>query len=266
MDNDSPTSAAEQNATQKIRIGCAGWSIPREHRELFSEHASALERYASRFDAVEINSSFYRPHQAKTYERWAASVPEDFRFSVKVPKSITHEQTLLGTAPLVDQFLDECLALGDKLGGLLVELPPRLGFDGRRANAFFGLLRRRLPDRVAIACEPRHAGWFSEKADEVWHRHQVNRIAADPASPAWADGGIPGHEGRWCYWRLHGSPRRYSSAYSTEFLTALTTSLQHAVQAADAWVIFDNTAQGHASADAAKLQKLLSSGHSKLNG
>lgn len=255
-----PTPLPEKITLHKIRVGCAGWSIPNAHRQNFTDVGSTLERYASCLDAVEINSSFYRPHQAKTYARWAASVPETFRFSVKVPKIITHEQGLLGTAPLVDQFLGECLALGDKLGGLLVQLPPRLDFDARRANAFFGLLRRRVPHGVAIACEPRHSGWFGAKALRVWARHDVNRIAADPAPLAWIEGAVPTHSGQWRYWRLHGSPRRYFSAYSQDFLAKLATSLKLAALAREAWVIFDNTAQGHAVADAFRLQGLLATG------
>jgi uncharacterized protein YecE (DUF72 family) len=240
-----------------IRIGCAGWSIPGEHRHLFSGAGSVLERYASRLDGVEINSSFYRPHQPKTYARWASSVPETFRFSVKVPKAITHEGALVGTAPLVDRFLGECLELGNRLGGLLVQLPPGLHFDAGKANAFFGLLRRRLPDEVAIACEPRHASWFDPKTQAIWSRYDVNRIGADPSPVTGADASVPLRCGQWRYWRLHGSPRRYYSAYSHEFLAKLVPLLKQAAQTRDVWVIFDNTAQGHAVADALKLQRLV---------
>jgi len=74
---------------KKIRIGCAGWSIPSRHAPLFGDGDSHLARYATRFDVAEINSTFYRPHQPRTFERWAASVPASFRFSVKLPRAIT---------------------------------------------------------------------------------------------------------------------------------------------------------------------------------
>ncbi|WP_155518861.1 DUF72 domain-containing protein, partial [Xanthomonas euvesicatoria] len=80
--------ARPSGAIARVRCGCAGWSIPAADRAQFGEGASVLQRYATRFDAVEINSSFYRPHRASTYARWADSVPEDFRFSVKLPRSI----------------------------------------------------------------------------------------------------------------------------------------------------------------------------------
>lgn len=252
--------SAHPRIAHRIRIGCACWSIPAEHRHLFGGEGSALERYASRLDAVEINSSFYRPHQPGTYARWAASVPETFRFSVKVPKTITHDSALVGTAPLVDRFLGECLELGSRLGGLLVQLPPRRHFDARRASAFFGLLRRRIPDEVAIACEPRHASWFDPKAQAVLTRYDVNRIGADPSPVSGIeDTGIPSHGGQWRYWRLHGSPRMYYSAYSDEFLASLVPLLKQAAQTGEAWVMFDNTAHGHALANAMELQRLVAS-------
>ena len=74
------------------------------------------------FNAVEINSSFYRPHRASTYARWSQSVPDEFRFAVKVPKSVTHGLRLVGCADLLDEFLGPVRALGDKLGCLLVRL------------------------------------------------------------------------------------------------------------------------------------------------
>ena len=77
-------------AAKAKRIGCAGWSIPKAHAGAFPAVGTALERYAQVFDCVEINSSFYRSHRPSTYERWAASVPDHFRFSVKMPKQITH--------------------------------------------------------------------------------------------------------------------------------------------------------------------------------
>ena len=96
-----------------IRIGTAGWSMPRDVAESLPAADSALARYAAAFDAVEINSSFYRPHRPTTYMRWAASVPDGFRFAVKLPKSITHDARLIGADGLIDQFLVETSHLGE---------------------------------------------------------------------------------------------------------------------------------------------------------
>jgi len=235
-----------------VRIGCAGWSIPGRHAALTGQGESMLARYATRFSVVEINSSFYRPHQQRTYARWAASVPADFRFSVKLPRAISHEAALRGCGPALDRFLEEVGGLGRTLGGLLLQLPPSHAYDARVAASFFGMLRRRT--QVPVVCEPRHASWFTPQAERMLQRHAVARAAADPARvPAAA---TPGGDARWRYWRWHGAPRMYYSAYSEAALNALATELA-AQRSGTRWVIFDNTAHGFAVANAARLQDLL---------
>lgn len=242
----------------RIRIGCAGWSVPSRHRALVGVEGSHLARYAARFDAVEINSSFYRPHAEATYARWTAQVPRDFRFSVKLPKAITHEAALRRCGTELSRFVGEAAGLGRRLGGVLVQLPPSLAFDARIADTFFAMLRRRLA--CAIACEPRHASWFAPAVDAVWTRYDIARVAADPARvPAAAE---PGGTGRWAYFRWHGSPHVYYDAYDDARLLALAASVRAATRARrTGWVIFDNTAAGHAMADAAKLQSMLDAPH-----
>jgi uncharacterized protein YecE (DUF72 family) len=95
-----------------VRVGCAGWSIPKEHADRLPAVGTHLARNAGRFPAVEINSSFYRPHRRTTYARWTNSVPADFLFSVKVPKVPTHERRLVDTGDVLDEFLAEATQLG----------------------------------------------------------------------------------------------------------------------------------------------------------
>ncbi len=147
----------------KPRIGTAGWSIPVPHADRFPRLGSHLERYSQRFPAVEINSSFYRPHRPSTYERWAASVPPNFRFAVKVLKEITHTRRLAGADEPLARFLDETSGLGTKRGPLLVQLPPSLAFDQPVCTAFFHSLRARFDG--LLACEPRHRTWFTDAVD-----------------------------------------------------------------------------------------------------
>ena len=236
------------------RIGCAGWAVPAAYAALFGPGDSVLARYATRFNAVEINSSFYRPHQHKTYVRWAGSVPRDFRFSVKMPKAITHENRLQRTGMALDRFVDEIGGLGNKLAGVLVQLPPSLALDARVASTFFAMLRRRLS--ANIACEPRHASWFTAKGDALWRQFDIARVAADPAIEAAAR--VPAGAGQWRYWRWHGAPRIYYSAYEEDALRALAAAIRESgANLAFSWVIFDNTALGHAVANAAWLQEYL---------
>lgn len=232
----------------RLFIGTAGWNIPSQHAAAFPKDGSHLARHAARLPAVEINSSFYRPHRPTTYARWAASVPEDFRFAMKIPKEITHTLRLVGAEAPLARFLDEAGQLGGKLGPLLLQLPPSLGFDPATVDAFLTLLRKRHDGPVA--CEPRHPSWFDGAADALLASHQVARVAADPppAPGAARPGGWPGLR----YWRLHGAPRMYYSPYAPERLARLAALLRQP-GAPETWVIFDNTAEGHAWADALSL-------------
>lgn len=244
------SSTLQRNRTEWV--GCAGWSLPTAHASAFGRGQSALQRYATRFGRVEINSSFYRPHRPDTYARWADSVPDDFRFSVKMPQTISHEFCLRGATSLLDPFLHAVHHLGDRLGALLLQLPPRLVFDARVASAFFRALRRRTDS--AVACEPRHGSWFTASADALLQRHGIARVAADPARvPLAAE---PGGARDWSYWRWHGRPRMYYSSYDDRDLLALANAVE-AAGGGPAWIILDNTAHGHAVPNALRLQAML---------
>src|SRR3712207_4563858 len=167
-------------ALTEVRIGTAGWTIPRAVAEHFPAEGTGLQRYAARFDAAEINSTFYRSHRTGTLARWADSVPEHFRFAVKAPKAITHERRLVGAEALLARFLHETAELGEKRGPVLVQLPPSLTFDSAAARGFFRTLRGL--HEGPVACEPRHAGWFDPEADSLLRECQVARVAADPRS------------------------------------------------------------------------------------
>ncbi len=207
-----------------VYVGCAGWSIPKEHGARFPEGGTHLARYAARFPAVEINSSFYKPHRPATYARWAASVPPDFRFAVKVPKAATHERRLADAGEVLDRFLEEATRLEGKLGPLLVQIPPSLAFSATLAAGFLAALRDRFEGDVAF--EPRHASWFAPAPERLLTEYRVARVAADPAVvPAAAE---PGGWNGLVYYRLHGSPEIYYSDYPDESLRALAETLASA--------------------------------------
>src|SRR5664279_1120031 len=155
---DSTEFANSMSSVGDLRIGCAGWSIPRQTGHLFVAGASHLHRYAQVFNACEINSSFYRPHRADTWERWRESVPDDFRFSVKAPKTITHEHALNRAAELLPPFLRQIVILKDKLGPILFQLPPSSAFDHDIARQFLTVFREGYSGLAVW--EPRHASWF----------------------------------------------------------------------------------------------------------
>ena len=225
-----------------ILVGCAGWSLSSAVQPQFPGTGSHLERYAAVLPSVEINSSFYRPHRPATYARWRDSVPPSFRFSVKLPKAITHERRLRGCGEEIDVFLDAAGNLGDRFGCLLVQMPPSLSFDVETAGDLFARLRDKLD--ASIACEPRHQTWFSPEAAELMARFEVGRVLADPqvaVDPA------PAIFERTIYVRLHGSPVIYHSDYPETYLAKNASWLlaQHRL-GREVWCIFDNTASGAA--------------------
>lgn len=224
--------------------------MPRQWAHLAPSDAKGLERYARVLNAVEINSSFYRPHAQKTYERWASRVADGFRFSVKIPKTISHEKQLRGVRRELDRFLDECSGLGTKLGPLLLQLPASVECKPGIVRRFLAMLRRRYAGEVV--CEPRNPTWYSRDAEVILREHRVALVAADPprgtrtCEPrAW-----PGV----VYFRLHGSPRCYFSPYQQPFLAAVATRIREFDT--PVWCIFDNTGSGAAFENAVRMRDL----------
>jgi uncharacterized protein YecE (DUF72 family) len=253
----NPRRPAAPGAGATFRLGCAGWSLSSAVADRFPGEGSHLERYSRVFDAVEINSSFYRPHRQSTYARWRDSVPEGFRFSAKLPRTITHDQRLQDVDALLTTFLAEVGELRDKLGCLLVQLPPSLVFEDAVADAFFALLRDRTD--VGLACEARHASWFTDEAASLLTRHGVASVDADPrpvtAARAQGDADV-------AYVRLHGAPKIYYSAYDDERLTSFADQVAaYLADGKSVWCIFDNTAQGQAVPNALRLRELLGIDH-----
>ena len=244
-----------------LYVGTAGWTIPRAVAERFSGSGSHLERYARVFRCTEINSTFRRDHRDSTYRRWAASTGSAFRFALKMPKHITHDLRLEDALTPLEAFLDKAVGLGDRLGPLLVQLPPSLVFSPR-VTSFFGHLRDRFEG--AVVCEPRGASWFGAEADLLLKRFLVSRVAADPAlvPEAACPGGWTGdrdHRGL-VYIRLHGSPVVYRSSYTADRLSRWAAQAGVWRSTADCWCIFDNTANGAAARDALGFVSLTTEG------
>ncbi|WP_198283409.1 DUF72 domain-containing protein [Sphingomonas sp. PAMC 26605] len=237
-------------------IGTAGWAIPALDRPLLSQAGTALQRYAATLPCVEVNSSFYKPHRRSTWERWAASVPDGFRFAVKIPKDISHVRRLVDTTDRLDRFLNEATGLGDKLAVLLLQLPPSLAFDADVVARFLEALSSR--NETQIVCEPRHPSWFSPEADALMTERRVARVAADPARIP--EAGRPGGWRGLSYWRLHGSPVMYRSAYGEARLRFYANAIAADLAAGrPAWCVFDNTASSAALGDALNLLQLFHS-------
>jgi uncharacterized protein YecE (DUF72 family) len=225
----------------RIYVGCATWAIGEANERLLPPGRSNLERYSRRLTAAEVNSSFHRTHREATWARWAASVGPSFRFSVKVPKTVTHEHRLVGAESRLAAFLAEIRPLGPKLGPLLLQLPPSLQWNEPVVAAFLNFVTD-----CHLVVEPRHASWFTDEVDAFFAERQIARVAADPAVvPRAAE---PGGWNGLRYYRLHGSPVTYRSSYSDDYLDKLGARLEPGD-----WCIFDNTASGAALPNALEL-------------
>ncbi|MGI4815643.1 MAG: DUF72 domain-containing protein [Janthinobacterium lividum] len=240
---------ADGYAALAVRIGCAGWGLSSRVAASFPTVGSHLERYARVFSSVEINSSFYRPHQSKTYARWAASVPDAFRFSVKIPRAVTHELKLRAADAVLGAFLEQISPLGEKLGCLLLQLPPSLAFDASQAREFFSMLGTRT--NTSVVCEPRHVSWFTPAAADVMRDAGISCVRAHPLPVPDIE---PVGDPRSLYIRLHGAPEIYYSAYDDAFIEALAERISAARRLdTQVWCIFDNTARGEAVPNALTL-------------
>ena len=239
-----------------VRIGLAGWSeAASRHGKLLpaaEEGASGLRRYAGAFDFVEINSSFYRQVRPATYEKWAAEVPDGFSFSVKMHRLITH-YTRLKNVDLLEDFFRSAAGLGNKLGVVLVQLPPTLVFDAGLADRFFAALRKFY--RGCTVCEPRHASWLEPGAQKLLAQYGIGPVLTE--IPAAGEDPLRGAKKEIpLYVRLHGTPRKYYSSYNAEDLGRLAGFLMKN-GGQRRFVVFDNTASSAGVRNALELQRMV---------
>ncbi len=162
---------------------------------------------------------------------------------------------------MLQTFLDQARGLGEKLGPILIQLPPKQAFDEGLTHEFLTTFRELYPTDGATnqtVLEPRHASWFNPAVDRLLRDFEISRVAADPPKGS----ALAAKPGGWQvlrYFRLHGAPRTYYSEYSKAFLKDFATQLQTETPRTtrETWVIFDNTALGHATENALDLAKLL---------
>ncbi|WEZ85543.1 DUF72 domain-containing protein (plasmid) [Rhizobium sp. 32-5/1] len=216
-------------------IATAGWSIPKKEANRFAPDGSGLTRYASVFDGVEVNSTFYRRHKMSTFARWADSVPDSFRFAVKIPKEITHSREMKDIIEPFNTFLEDIAPLGAKRGPLLCQLPPSLAFNADQFGGAFKAMRH--ADDGPIVIEVRHKSWASKAALDLLKDYAIERVLADPA-PVWP---AEDFDTLPKYVRLHGKPKIYYSNYTDDEIRSFLD-----ISARDGWCVFDNTASGAA--------------------
>jgi uncharacterized protein YecE (DUF72 family) len=264
-----------------VRIGISGWRYPRWRGTFYPQglpQRQELRYAAERMNSVEINGSFYSLQRRSYFEQWVASTPNDFVFAVKGGRFITHMKKLRDIqTPLANFFASGVLALDHKLGPIMWQLPPNLGFDTERMSDFLGQLPRtvgsaadiardhdqRIPDdqalvkaarprrRLRYAIEVRHESFRSQEFYELLRRYQMALVISD-------------NPGKWpifteittdlMYVRLHGHSELYASGYSDRELDEWAAKISSWVErGCDVYVYFDNDAKVHAPFDAISL-------------
>jgi uncharacterized protein YecE (DUF72 family) len=161
-----------------LRVGTSGWHYDDWRGSFYPRELATpqwLHHYATCFDTVEINNSFYRLPERSTFEKWRDATPDDFRFTVKASRFLTHQKRLRDPGEPVSRLLRHASALGSKLGPVLLQVPPNLPADQARLAdvlAAFG-------DRVRVACEFRHPSWDSDDILQVLESHNAALCLTD---------------------------------------------------------------------------------------
>jgi uncharacterized protein YecE (DUF72 family) len=231
-------------------IGCSGWSY-RHWRDNFYPSGLPsrqwLEYYASQFNTVEINSSFYRLPATQTIERWVDQTPADFRFSVKASRLITHFRQLRNCEKPLQTFVKHIRAFGPKLGPVLFQTPSSLERNDDVLKAFLSL----LPDDLTAVFEFRGRSWWTEEVREILAGHGAGFCifnlgqTTTPVVPTAPD----------VYVRFHGPSTAYASSYSDETLRRWGDEID-GLGSGRAWVYFNNDIGGHAPKDALRLRAM----------
>lgn len=239
---------------QPIRIGTSGWSYNHWKGAFYPQRIGGdamLAHYARHFDTVELNSTFYRLPAESTLRRWAETVPADFRFAVKASRYITHIKKLKDPADTVTPFLDRMRVLGNRLGPILFQLPPRFRYNGERLRALLNM----LPGELEYAFEFRDDSWFNDEASALLTEHGAALCFYDLAgegAPKTLTGGM-------VYARLHGPGEAYAGHYTAAALDHWARSLAAwATSGWPCWCFFDNDADAWAPHDARLLQQRVS--------
>ncbi len=240
-------------ARAEIRIGCSGWQYKHWRGTFYPAdlpQARWFEFYASRFDTVEINNSFYRLPEKETFARWGRQAPAGFLFAVKASRYLTHMKKLKEPADALARLFGNLRALRARLGPVLYQLPPHWKRDEARLDAFLEL----LPRDVEQAVEFRDPSWYADYTFETLELHHVALCLHDmrgSAPPRLAVGPLT-------YVRFHGAGSRYGGRYPDAELSDWASWLraQHA-RGRPIYAYFNNDVGGHAPRDAARLRSLL---------
>ena len=241
------------SARHRVRIGCSGWQYKHWRGDFYPSDVPMtrwFEYYASRFDTVEINNSFYRLPEAETFARWGQRAPARFLFAVKASRFLTHMKKLKEPEEPVERLFTRMRHLGTHLGPVLYQLPPGFKLDRPRLEHFL----HTLPSGVQHVMEFRDPTWYADDVSELLERHGVARCLHDMKGSATSRERI----GPFVYVRFHGASGTYSGGYSADRLERWAEWLHDQRTAGvDVFAYFNNDVGGHAPRDAITLRRLV---------
>jgi uncharacterized protein YecE (DUF72 family) len=234
-------------------IGCSGWEYKHWRGDFYPAELPRtrwFERYAAEFDTVEINNTFYRLPEERTFADWAARAPAGFTYAVKASRFLTHMKKLREPEEPLDRLFSRMQALGRHLGPVLYQLPPGWKLDRGRLEHFL----QALPNGSRHVMEFRDPTWYADDVLEMLERRGVSLCLHDMPGSATGRHRV----GPFVYVRFHGVSGQYSGAYSRRRLESWTAWLQTARRTgADVYAYFNNDVGGHAPRDAVRLRRLM---------
>ncbi len=238
---------------ERVWVGTSGWSYDHWRSVFYPEELPTSERlrfYCQRFNTVEVNSSFYHLPLETTFRRWGEATPDDFIFSVKGSRYVTHIKKMVDPKEAVDRLLGRAALLGSKLGPILWQVPPQLKRDDARLE---GILRC-LPSDLANVFEFRHKSWFCSDVHRLLERYDASFCCV--SSPDLVTDLVT--TGKAGYMRMHGEGGWYSSNYTQEQLELWAARISEGFSDCErSFVYFNNDANAYAVANAVQMRKLL---------
>jgi uncharacterized protein YecE (DUF72 family) len=238
----------------ELRIGTSGWHYAGWWGPFYPADVpqkKALPYYSTRFDAVELNAPFYRTPTLEAIDNWRKSTPDGFRFSWKASRFITHWRRLIVDEPSLDLLEERAGRLGEKLGPILFQLPPKMKCDRERLAGFLNVLNRKR----RYSFEFRHPSWYEPAIFDLLRDHDISLCLSDHAAAPAPREVTTG----WVYVRNHGPGGRYHGSYSDAALKDWAWSLRKwRSEGRDIWCFFDNDVKSAAPADAGRLFRLIS--------
>jgi len=237
----------------RIRIGCSGWNY-RHWRERFYPEGLPqrrwFEHYARHFDTVEINNSFYRLPKAETFERWREQAPPGFCYAVKANRFLTQAKKLRDCEEPLARMMTPFRALGDRLGPILYQLPPRFRVNLERLESFLEL----IPKDVVNVFEFREPSWYTDDTFALLEKHGASFCVHDMPGSATDKVAV----GAAAYVRFHGATGKYWGRYPDKVLLGWTDWLvEQAKTGRTAWCYFNNDIDAHAIHDAQTLKAMV---------